>query len=78
MDYNNLTPQQQSHLWESLKDSQGWQEIRKKLLLKKGALPEIQGLDSKEAFIYQAIRNQIVDEVIAYPDFMLSLIRDKA
>lgn len=74
MDINRLTQQDRLLIWERLHDSPDWGLVSHCLKLQKKKVPDIVDLNSREAFLYAAIRNQVIDELINLPETQMEAI----
>lgn len=62
-------------MWEKFNKGMEWQILKKELHTKKAQIPSIKDADTKEAFFYAAIRNQVIDELLELPERMAENIK---
>lgn len=54
-------------IWQRFQGSPEWALLTKELQKKKLQTPMVTNADSKEAFFFAAIRNQVIDELLQLP-----------
>ena len=74
MDLNKLEPGDRLLIWQRLKESPDWALVCDELRAKRRAIKEITDADSREAFLYAAIKQQAFEEVLDLPDTMIHSI----
>jgi hypothetical protein len=76
MDLDKLSREDRLSIWEEFQSSYGWQLLKRDLKKKKTTAPHITNRDSKEAFLYAAIRNQVIDELLLLPETLAGDIKN--
>ena len=66
--YNKLSADHRLEVWTQLKASNGWQVLKEIFLSQISSAPRIVDQDSREAFLYAAIENQVKAGLMNFPE----------
>ena len=75
MQWDNLKQGERLEIWQRFQDSPEWGQLCKELQKKKLQTPIVTNADTREAFFYAAIRNQVIDELLLLPSELVGHIQ---